>query len=72
MKLKNKIISLAVCLSFCLVALFNVIYFKDENINTHQTIMNSSDIDYMSLLDDFDEKELVVEEDKVKLDATVE
>jgi len=70
MKLKNKIISLAVCLSFCLVALFNAVYFSDKNIKTHQTIMNNSDIDYMSLLEDFDEKELVVEEDKVKLDAT--
>ena len=70
MKLKSKIISLVVCLSFCLVALFNAVYFRDENIKTHQTIMNSSNIDYMSLLEDFDEKELVIEEEKVKLDAT--
>ena len=60
MKLKNKIISLVVCLSFCLVALFNAVYLRDDNIKTHETIMNKNEIDYMSLLDEFDEKELSV------------
>lgn len=69
MKLKSKIISLVVCLSLCLATLFNAIYFSDKNIETHQTIMNKNEIDYMSLLDEFDEKELVVEENDVKLVA---
>ena len=70
MKVKNKIISLVVCLSFCLVALFNAVYFRDENIKTHETVMNKTNIDYMSLLEDFDKKELIVEDDIVKLEAT--
>ena len=35
MKIKNKIISLAVCLSFCLVALFNAVYFKCMNFDVY-------------------------------------
>ncbi len=70
MKLKNKIISLIISLSFCLVALFNAIYFSDNNIKTHETIMNKNEIDYMSLLDEFDEKELVVGDTNIKLQAT--
>lgn len=69
MKLKNKIISLTICLSFCFVALFNAVYFRDGNIKTHETIMNKIDVDYMSLLDEFDEKELVVDGNDVKLEA---
>lgn len=70
MKLKNKIISLVVCLSFCLVALFNAVYFRDENIKTHEMVMNRAEIDYMSVLENFDEKEIIVEDTSIKLNAT--
>ena len=69
MKLKWKLVSLAVCLSFCLVALFNVVYFKNEDIETHQTVMHQTDIDYMSLLDEFDESEVTEDETSVKVEA---
>ena len=69
MKLKNKIISLIISLSFCLVALFNAIYFSDKNIKTHETIMNKNEIDYMSLLDEFDESEVIENENSVKVNA---
>ena len=69
MKLKGKIISLIISLSICLVALFNVVYFRDGRVETHDTVMNKTQIDYMSLLDEFDEKEVVVEGDIVKIEA---
>ena len=69
MKFKNKIISLAVCLSFCLVALFNAVYFRDENIKTHETVMNKTEIDYMSLLEEFDESKVIEDEVSVKVEA---
>ena len=71
MKLKSKIVSLVVCLSFCLVALFNAVYFRDDNIKIHETIMNKNEIDYMSLLDDFDESKMIENENSVKVTAVV-
>ena len=69
MKLKNKIVSLTLCLSFCLVTIFNIVYFGNKTINTHETVLKQTDINYMSLLEEFDEKELVIEGNNVKLEA---
>lgn len=70
MKRKNKIITLIVSLSFCLVALFNIVYFRDNGVGTHETVLEKGNLDYMSMLEEFDEKNLSVVDNNVKLNAT--
>ena len=70
MKIKGKIISLVLSISLCLVALFNAVYFSDENIKVHQTVMLENNVDYMSLLEDFDEKEIKIDKNQVSINAT--